>query len=102
MRLEARLGLLPPRPLVHHSRYRVQPGNKGPLPAGLDLRLRGGLRAGAGCGAGLGMLLAGGLGVSVPRPVPVGAVAGGPLVDAHAFARWDHPVSSETVGTYSR
>lgn len=37
--------------------------------------------------------------MSVPRPILVGAVAGGPLIDGHAFARWDHPVSSEAVGT---
>lgn len=40
--------------------------------------------------------------MSVPRPVPVGAVARGPLIDGHALARGDHPVSSETVGTYSQ
>lgn len=86
------------RPLIHHSWYCIQSGNNRPLPARLDLHLHGGLRA----GAGLGALLAGCLGVNVPRPIPVGAVASGPLIDGYAFARWDDPVSRETVGTYSR
>lgn len=97
--LEAQMGLLCIcYQLIHLSWNCIQSGDERPLPARLDLRLRGGLCDGAGCGT----LLAGCLGVSVPRPVPVGAVAGGLLVDGHAFARWDHLVSSETVGTYSR
>lgn len=88
--------------LICRSRYHVQSGIKRPLPAWLLLRLRGWLRAGVGRGAGLGTLLAGCLGVCVPRPVPVGAVARGPPVDGHTLARWDHPVSSKTVGPYSQ
>lgn len=81
---------------VCHSWNGVQPGINRPLPVRLPPRLSGGLRA----GAGLGSLLTGCLGMSVPCSIPVGAVAGGLLVDGHPLARWDHTVSSETVGTW--
>lgn len=84
--------------LICRSRYHIQSGIKRPLPARLLLRLWGWLRAGVERGAGLGTLLAGCLRVCVPRPVPVGAVARGPLINGHTLARWDHLVSSKTVG----
>lgn len=90
------------RQLNCYSWYQVQSGNKWPLPAWLLLRLCGGLRVGVGCRAGLGTLLTGCLGVCVPCPIPVGTVARGSLIDDHVLTRWDHLVSSKTVGTYNR
>lgn len=90
------------RQLKCYSWYHVQSGNKWPLPAWLLLRLCRGLRIGVGCRAGLGTLLTGCLGVCVPCPIPVGTVARGSLINGHTLTRWDHPVSSKTVGTYNR
>ncbi len=57
---------------------------------------------GAGCqAAGLGALLAGGLGMGVPCPVTVDAVANCLLIDVHALPRWNNPAPSEAVGTWS-
>lgn len=77
----------------------MQSGNKCPPPSPPGLLVPRGLGAGAVCRAGLGALLTGGLGVDVPRPVPVGAVAYCPLINVHAFPSWDHPVPSKAVGT---
>lgn len=44
-------------------------------------------------------MLAGSLGVGVPRPVPVGAVAYCPLIHVHTLPGWDNPVPSKAVGT---
>ena len=79
------------------SRYHIQSRNiRIPRSPPAAVFVRGGL---GGRQAGLGALLAGGLGVGVPRPVPVGAVAYCPLIDVDALSRWDHPVPSKAVGT---
>lgn len=40
------------------------------------------------------------MGVGVPRPVLVGAVAHRLLVNDHTLSRWNHPDPSETVGAF--
>lgn len=40
------------------------------------------------------------MGVGVPRPVLVGAVAHRLLVNVHALPRWNHSGPSETVGAF--
>lgn len=86
------------------SRYQVQPRDVRTRcfpPALLLLLLRG--RGGPGVGGlgGLGPLLAGGVGVGVPRAVLVGAVADRLLVEVDALPGRDHLGPGETVWTWS-
>lgn len=81
------------------SWYQIKSGNKWALPSPPALLIPGGLGAGGGLSAELGPLLAGGLGVGVPRPVPVGAVAYRLLVNVDPLPTWDHPDPGKAVGT---
>lgn len=81
------------------SWYHIQSGDKRTLPSPPALLIHGGLGVRARCWAGLEAVLAGCVGVGVPRPIAVGAVANGLLVDVHTLPRWDHPVPSKAVGT---
>lgn len=79
----------------------IQPGYEWPPPSLPGALVTGGVCAGAGRWAGLGVLLAGGVGVGVPRPVPIGAVTDRELVDVHALPCWDHSVPSKAVRTWN-
>lgn len=39
--------------------------------------------------------------MGVPRPIPVGTVADRLLINVHTLPRWNHPVPSKAVGTWS-
>lgn len=83
------------------SWYHIQSGNKWTLPSPPALPISGWLGTSAGCQAWLWALLAGGMGMGVPRSVPVGTVAYRLLINVHTLPRWNHPVPSKAVGTWS-
>lgn len=83
------------------SWYHIQSGNERTPPSPPALCIPRWLGMGAGCQAGLGALLAGGMGMGVPRPVPVGTIAYRLLINVHALPCWNHPVPSKAVGTWS-